>query len=145
MHAIAGSPCPGSTFGYAPLHPFLTLAAHLLSKLIVGEWTPAATDCAKYINGRGTGARYDGSLPGYPRIGSCNGLSGSASTFSAEYKTFLRQFWEAQVTTYELAANGWIQWTWKAENADEWAYQAGLLYGWIPANPTSRMSPGICG
>ncbi|KAE9390781.1 glycoside hydrolase [Gymnopus androsaceus JB14] len=28
--------------------------------LIVGKWTPATTDCAKYLNGRGIGARYDG-------------------------------------------------------------------------------------
>lgn len=65
--------------------------------VIVGEWTPAATDCAKYLNGRGVGARYDGSYPGSSRVGSCNGLTGSASTFSSDYKTFLRQYWEAQV------------------------------------------------
>lgn len=27
--------------------------------LIVGEWTPAMTDCATYLNGRGVGSRYD--------------------------------------------------------------------------------------
>jgi len=115
------------------------------TQLIVGEWTPAATDCAKYLNGRGVGARYDGTMAGSTRTGSCTGLTGSASTFSADYKTFLRQFWEAQVITYEAATNGWIQWTWKAENADEWTYQAGLANGWIPQNPTSRQYPHICG
>ncbi|KAH8102402.1 exo-beta-1,3-glucanase [Cristinia sonorae] len=112
--------------------------------VIVGEWTPAATDCAKYLNGRGVGARYDGSYPGSSRVGSCNGLTGSASTFSSDYKTFLRQYWEAQTSTYEKAA-GWIQWTWKAEIADEWSYQAGLKNGWIPQNPTQRQFPNICG
>jgi glucan 1,3-beta-glucosidase len=68
---------------------------------IVGEWVPAPTDCAKYLNGRGVGARYDGSYPGSNAIGSCSGKSGSASTFSSSYKTFLRKFWEAQVVTYE--------------------------------------------
>ena len=65
--------------------------------VIVGEWAPAITDCAKYLNGRGVGARYDGTLSGSPKIGSCTGLSGPASSFSSSYKTFLRQFWEAQV------------------------------------------------
>ncbi|KAJ7109901.1 glycoside hydrolase family 5 protein [Mycena epipterygia] len=112
--------------------------------VIVGEWTPAATDCAKYLNGRGVGSRYDGSYPGSTRVGSCTGLTGSASTFSSSYKTFLRQFWEAQVISYEQG-QGWIQWTWKAENADEWSYQAGLANGWIPKDPTNLMFPNICG
>ena len=28
--------------------------------VIVGEFVPAVTDCATYLNGRGVGARYDG-------------------------------------------------------------------------------------
>lgn len=55
------------------------------------------TDCAKYLNGRGIGARYDGSFPGSSHVGSCSGLTGSAASFSQSYKTFLRQAWEAQV------------------------------------------------
>ncbi|KAF9041809.1 exo-beta-1,3-glucanase [Hymenopellis radicata] len=111
---------------------------------IVGEWTPAATDCAKYLNGRGVGSRYDGSYPGSSRIGSCSTRTGSGATFSSTYKTFLQQYWEAQVITYEKG-DGWIQWTWKAENADEWTYQAGLNYGWIPQDPTNLQYPNICG
>ncbi|KAI0299819.1 exo-beta-1,3-glucanase [Russula brevipes] len=111
---------------------------------IVGEWTPAMTDCAKYLNGRGVGARYDGTRNGSPRVGSCGGLTGSAASFSASYKTFLRQSWEAQVITYEKAS-GWIMWTWKAEEADEWSYQAGLRNGWIPRDVTERRFPRICG
>ncbi|KAH0591089.1 Glucan 1,3-beta-glucosidase [Termitomyces sp. J132] len=111
--------------------------------VIVGEWTPAATDCAKYLNGRGVGSRYDGSFPGSTRVGSCTGLTGKASTFSSSYKTFLRQYWEAQSSTYEQG-QGWIQWTWKTEIADEWSYQAGLANGWIPQNPTTREFPNIC-
>jgi len=112
--------------------------------LVVGEWSPAATDCATYLNGRGVGSRYDGSYPGSTYVGSCAGLTGSASTFSSSYKTFLRQFWEAQVISYEKA-DGWIMWTWKAENADEWSYQAGLQNGWIPWSPTNLEYPNICG
>lgn len=111
---------------------------------VVGEWTPAANDCAKYLNGRGVGSRYDGSFPGSTRVGSCTGLTGKASTFSSDYKTFLRQFWEAQTISYEKG-QGWLQWTWKTEITDEWSYQAGLANGWIPQNPTSRQFPNICG
>ncbi|KAF8910118.1 exo-1-3-beta-glucanase [Gymnopilus junonius] len=112
---------------------------------VVGEWTPAANDCAKYLNGRGVGSRYDGSYPGSSRIGSCSGLTGKASTFSQGYKTFLRQYWEAQVITYESSTLGWIQWTWKAEDADEWTYQAGVANGWIPKDPSSLQYRNICG
>lgn len=113
--------------------------------VIVGEWAPAMTDCAKYLNGRGIGARYDGSFSGSSRVGSCTGLSGSANSFSSSYKTFLRQFWEAQTSSYE-AGQGWIQWTWKTESGtgEEWSYQKGLQFGWIPQDPTDRMYPDIC-
>ncbi|KAF8808109.1 exo-1,3-beta-glucanase [Phlegmacium glaucopus] len=113
--------------------------------VVVGEWTPASNDCARNLNGRGVGSRFDGSFPGSTRVGSCTGLTGSASSFSASYKTFLRQYWEAQVISYERGGQGWIQWTWKAENADEWTYQAGLANGWIPQNPTNFQFPNICG
>ncbi|THH03835.1 hypothetical protein EW145_g5968 [Phellinidium pouzarii] len=112
---------------------------------IVGEWAPAITDCAKYLNGRGVGARYDGSYPGSTAVGNCAGMSRSASTFSSSYKTFLRRFWEAQTIAYE-AGQGWIQWTWKTEAGagEEWSYQVGLAYGWIPQDPTERIYTTIC-
>ncbi|EGN93093.1 glycoside hydrolase family 5 protein [Serpula lacrymans var. lacrymans S7.3] len=112
--------------------------------IIVGEWASAPTDCAKYLNGRGVGARYDGSYSGSTKVGSCSGMTGSASSFSSSYKTFLGQFWEAQVISYEKSGDGWIQWTWKAENADDWSYEAGLANGWIPKDPTKLQYPNIC-
>ena len=113
--------------------------------LVVGEWAPAATDCAKYLNGRFIGSRYDGSFSaGMKPNGSCKGFSGKASTFSESYKISLAQFWEAQAMTYEKAGRGWIQWTWKTEEADEWSYQVGLANGWIPKDPTKYQYPNIC-
>ncbi|KAK0216153.1 exo-beta-1,3-glucanase [Armillaria fumosa] len=115
---------------------------HLLT--IVGEWTAAPTDCAKYLNGntgRGVGARYDGTYPNSSLMGDCGCKTGSALSFSPEYKVFLRKYWEAQVITYR----NWIHWTWKAESADDWSYQAGLVGGWIPSNVTERLYPSICG
>ncbi|KAJ7274414.1 glycoside hydrolase family 5 protein [Mycena haematopus] len=111
---------------------------------VVGEWSTAVTDCTQWLNGRGVGARWDGTwyTPNTP-LGSCAGWTGSYSNFSADYKTFLRQYWEVQVTMGE-AVQGWIYWTWKAENSDEWSYQKGLEGGWIPQDPTDRLYPNIC-
>ncbi|KIK56251.1 glycoside hydrolase family 5 protein [Collybiopsis luxurians FD-317 M1] len=112
--------------------------------VIVGEWTPAMTDCAKYLNGRGIGARYDGTYPGSTRIGSCNSLTGSGSSFSGAYKKFLRKSWDAQTIAFEKGGQGWVMWAWKAENADDWSYQAGLKYGWIPTNPADHEYADVC-
>ncbi|KAI0833509.1 glycoside hydrolase family 5 protein [Trametes gibbosa] len=111
---------------------------------VSGEWSNAITDCAKWLNGRGVGARWDGTWqPGQQTFGSCDGYTGNSSAFSADYKAFLRKYWESQVAIGE-AVQGWIFWTWKAENADEWSYQRGLEGGWIPQDPTDRMYPDIC-
>lgn len=79
--------------------------AHELSTFhlwtIVGEWCPAPTDCARYLNGRGLGARYDGSFPHSYYIGNCAEKTGDVSNYSASYKEFLRKYWEAQVSTFE--------------------------------------------
>lgn len=59
---------------------------------ITGEWTTAVTDCAPWLNGRGIGARWDGSIySGAEYFGSCTNLTGSYETFSPDYMTFLRQ------------------------------------------------------
>ncbi|KAI0077909.1 glycoside hydrolase family 5 protein [Panus rudis PR-1116 ss-1] len=111
---------------------------------IIGEWTTAPTDCAMWLNGRGVGARWDGTWqPGQQTFGSCQGMTGSMATFSNDYKTFLRKYWEAQVTIGE-AIQGWVYWTWKAENADDWSYQKGLEGGWIPQDPDDRLYPNLC-
>ncbi|KAK7690699.1 hypothetical protein QCA50_005798 [Cerrena zonata] len=111
---------------------------------IIGEWSTAPTDCAKWVNGRGVGARWDGTWqPGNPTLGNCSGMSGNLSTFSNDYKTFLRKYWESQVDIGE-AIQGWVYWTWKVENADDWSYQRGLEGGWIPQDPTERLYPSVC-
>ncbi|TCD61592.1 exo-1,3-beta-glucanase [Steccherinum ochraceum] len=111
---------------------------------VMGEWSNAITDCAKWLNGRGVGARWDGTWqPGMQTYGSCDGFTGSSANFSDDYKTYLRQYWESQVNIGE-AIQGWVFWTWKAENADEWSYQKGLQGGWIPQDPTDRQYPNPC-
>ncbi|KAL0955004.1 hypothetical protein HGRIS_003929 [Hohenbuehelia grisea] len=129
------------------LIPTLTSFASANIWTVIGEWSNAPTDCAKWLNGRGIGARWDGSFrpdPSDTRVfGTCGNMTGSGSGFSQPYKAFLRKYFEVQV---EIGDNiqGWIFWTWKAENADEWSYQKGLENGWIPQDPTDRMYPDLC-
>lgn len=74
--------------------------------LVIGEWSLAATDCALWLNGRGRGSRYDGSFPGSPYVGSCDGKTGDGSNFSDEYKAYLRKFWDTQTQVYENNGQG---------------------------------------
>ncbi|ODN82333.1 glucan 1,3-beta-glucosidase [Cryptococcus wingfieldii CBS 7118] len=115
--------------------------------LIVGEWSLASTDCAKYLNGRGIGARYDGSYSGSSYVGDCSDKSNDASQYSSEYKAFMRKYWDVQTQLYEANGQGWIHWTWKTEDASDWGYEAGIDGGWIPADAWYHDSPlsSYCG
>ena len=85
-------------------------SAHKMT--IAGEWTGAMTDCAKWLNGRGVGARYDGSYEGTYFIGSCDGKStGTVAGLNQEDKNGIAAFIQAQIVGYEKA-DGWIFWTW---------------------------------
>jgi glucan 1,3-beta-glucosidase len=79
-------------------------------------------------------------------------MSGTGADFSAEYKTWLRSFWDTQTQVYEGSGQGrhqkksvayvtgWVFWAWKTEQAAEWSYQAGVAGGWIPSNPSQHVS-----
>ncbi|KAF1981657.1 glycoside hydrolase family 5 protein [Aulographum hederae CBS 113979] len=115
---------------------------------ISGEWTGGITDCAKWLNGLGVGARYDGTYAingGSSYIGSCDGkYTGSVKNLSAADKGNLRKFIEAQLDAYESAA-GWIFWTWKTEGAPEWDMQDQIANGIFPQPLSDRQYPGQCG
>jgi glucan 1,3-beta-glucosidase len=105
---------------------------------ISGEWTGGITDCAKWLNGKDKGARYDGTLDGSSKIGDCTGKStGSVAALSADDKSNVGRFIEAQLDAYEKAA-GWIFWTWKTEGAPEWDMQDLLANGLFPQPLTAR-------
>lgn len=106
---------------------------------IVGEWSGALTDCAKYLNGKGIGARYDGTYgSGGGKIGSCAGKrQGTVAGLPAEDKAHIRRFIEAQLDVFEKA-NGWLFWTWKTEGAPEWDMQQLLAENVFPNPLTSR-------
>lgn len=111
---------------------------------VVGEWTGAMTDCAKYLNGKGVGARYDGTYPGSSVVGSCAGKSfGNMDTLTGDERTNIRKFIEGQLDAYEKGS-GWLYWTWKTEGAPEWDMQMQLAGGVFPNPVTSRQFPGQC-
>jgi len=112
---------------------------------ISGEWTGAITDCAKWLNGKNKGARYDGTFGGGSNLGSCAGKSsGSVAGLSSDDKNNIGRFIEAQLDAYEKAS-GWIFWTWKNEAAPEWNMQQLLAEGLFPQPLTKRNYPGQCG
>ncbi|KAJ5911584.1 glucan 1-3-beta-glucosidase A [Penicillium subrubescens] len=111
---------------------------------VVGEWTGAMTDCAKYLNGKGIGSRYDGTYQGSTALGSCDGKAvGNIDTLTGDERTNIRQFIEGQLDAYEKG-NGWLYWTWKTEGAPEWDMQMQLAGGVFPNPVTSRQFPGQC-
>jgi glucan 1,3-beta-glucosidase len=88
----------------------------------VGEWTSAMTDCAKYLNGFGVGARYDGTFKGdggSSYVGDC-GFANDLSKWSQERKDQARMYIEAQMSAFETKTQGWIWWNFKTESAPEW-------------------------
>lgn len=114
--------------------------------LVVGEWTGAQTDCAKWLNGLGKGARYDGTLPassqGY--YGSCDRkYEGTVEGMQEVDKVNLAYYVEAQLDAYE-SHTGWVFWTWKTESAPEWHFQNLTRAGLIPQPLTSRKLPSQC-
>lgn len=105
---------------------------------ISGEWTGGITDCAKWLNGKGKGARYDGTHNGATKTGDCTGKStGTVAGLSDDDKNNIGRFIEAQLDAYEKA-NGWIFWTWKTEGAPEWDMQDLLANGIFPQPLDSR-------
>lgn len=105
--------------------------------VVVGEWSLARTDCAKYLNGRGVGIRFNGTHPDNmdTSFGTCSDFTGEPESFTDEYKDWLRKFWDVQSQTWDENGTGWMFWTWKNEGAAEWSYKAGVDNGWIPKNP----------
>ncbi|KAI5310111.1 hypothetical protein KEM55_001579 [Ascosphaera atra] len=120
-----------------------------------GEWSQADTDCAEYVNGVGIGSRWTGTLNGEVNAGdgtvlepqcpaakdnkrdsddnkcTCEPANADASTYSDDYKTFLRTYAEAQIYVFEQVY-GWFYWTWDTEKAVQWSYKKGRDAGILP-------------
>ncbi|KAL4997316.1 glycoside hydrolase superfamily [Aspergillus recurvatus] len=112
--------------------------------VIVGEWTGALTDCTKYLNGKGIGIRYDGTLASNAAVGPCGSRSvGSVAGLSPDEIVNTRRFIEAQLDAFELR-NGWVFWTWKTEGAPGWDMQDLLANGVFPQPLSEREFPNQC-
>ncbi|AGO12141.1 AaceriAEL220Cp [[Ashbya] aceris (nom. inval.)] len=104
-----------------------TMDAH---SSFIGEFSGAITDCAKWLNGLGVGARYDGTYyDSFPPknsswrepLGKCSSQR-DISLWDDNYKSAVRLFIEVQLRAFEHSTRGWIFWTWKTEGAGEWDY-----------------------
>ncbi|RLV95768.1 Glucan 13-beta-glucosidase [Spathaspora sp. JA1] len=86
---------------------------------IVGEFSGALTDCTRYLNGIGNGARWDGTyLLGAK--GSCQGRDDPTNLkFKHETMVFLKE----QFYTYENKGAGWIFWCFKTESSLDWDFK----------------------
>ncbi|OAX82459.1 hypothetical protein ACJ72_03191 [Emergomyces africanus] len=108
----------------------------------VGEWSGAMTDCAKYLNGRGMGSRFDKSYPNGTPSGACGvRYFGSAGLLPANQKMEIRRYIEAQLDAFGLGV-GWFFWTWKTEGSPEWDMQELLSEGVFPQPLTDRKHGG---
>jgi glucan 1,3-beta-glucosidase len=88
---------------------------------VVGEFSSALTDCARHLNGFGSGSRLEGSYAGTSYISSCEGKSGPVSSWTQEWKDSIRKYLETQLDAFEAKTNGWIFWNFKTEgSAGEW-------------------------
>lgn len=112
---------------------------------LFAEWSQADTDCVPLINAGVIGSRWDGThssvdeptCPTDPDECSCSEANADPSSYSDEYKKFLKMFAEAQMHSFEKGW-GWWYWTWKTEDAVQWSYEAGLKAGIMPEKAWDR-------
>jgi len=104
-----------------------------------GEFSLAITDCQKYLQG-GFVTPY---VPPQSSEETCNYYNSDFSTFAAEYKQFLTNFFLAQLDSFEAGA-GWTMWTMKTEEncAPEWDFLFLLEQGILPQDLCNR--PTFC-
>ena len=90
---------------------------------IVGEWTGAQTDCAKWLNGLGKvcAIRWNICWESTGVYGDCQTkYEGTVDGLLDVDKVNLEYYVEAQLDAYE-AHSGWIFWAWKTESAPRMA------------------------
>jgi glucan 1,3-beta-glucosidase len=107
-----------------------------------GEWSAALTDCARWLNGRGRGSRWEGQYDNSNYNGDCSAYA-NIDTWPQEYKENVRKYIEAQLDAFELKS-GWIFWNWKTENAPEWDMKALLANQLFPSPFDQRWYPNQC-
>lgn len=113
---------------------------------VCGEFSAALTDCTKWLNGVGFGARYDGSWhkdsESSSYIGSCANHE-DINSWSEQMKQNTRRYVEAQLDAFEMRG-GWIIWCYKTETSIDWDVQRLTYHGLFPQPLTDRQYPGQC-
>ncbi|KAJ6257990.1 Glucan 1,3-beta-glucosidase [Drechslerella dactyloides] len=108
--------------------------------VVIGEWSGAMTDCARWLNGFGRYSRYEGKHQNSRWYGNCS-TKGDLDTMDWAKRQEIRKYIEAQLDTYEKTTNGWIFWTWKAEEgnmSDDWNYSKLYRLNSLPATATIK-------
>lgn len=122
---------------------------------MIGEWSQADNDCTLYLNNVGTGTRWEGTFD--PGNGDGAILTPSCAderhnctcvesnqhpyNYTAQYRSYLRSFAEAQMDTYESNGGwGFMYWTWDTEdwNSVQWSYRKARFVGLMPQLAYSR-------
>lgn len=110
---------------------------------ICGEWSAALTDCARWLNGVGRGARWSGNYDNSPYIGSCDPYT-DLGNWTDEFKANTRKYIEAQLDAFEQTG-GWVFWNWRTESAVEWDFSRLTEAGLFPQPLNDRHYPNQCG
>lgn len=108
---------------------------------VIGEWSAALTDCGKWLNGVGRGARYDNTYAGTGVIGECK-YSDDPSKLTDQDRDNTRRFIEGQLDLYGKV-DGFFFWTYKTESAIEWSMKDLLEIGLFPQPLSDRKYPKI--
>lgn len=103
---------------------------------VIGEWSAALTDCAKWLNGVGTESRLEGKFESNNAIGKCT-YSNNYTEMTAQNKTDTRKLVEAQLDLYNKT-NGFIFWTYKTEDTIEWDLSRLIEHDLFPQPLTDR-------
>jgi len=111
--------------------------------VFTGEFSNAVTDCQKYLNG-GYMTPYN---PG-TADDTCRYYNGDFPNYDPTHVDFLKNFFLAQIDSYETGPSGvgWFMWTMKVEGEHEAGPEWDFLYLWrngvIPADLCTR--PSYC-
>lgn len=109
---------------------------------VVGEWSAALTDCARWLNGVGRGARWSGDYDNSWLTNSCSEFTEIAN-WPDWHKVNVRKYVEAQLDSYETRS-GWFFWNWKCESAIEWDMKELIANDIFPQPLSDRQYPNQC-
>ncbi|KAF8860603.1 glycoside hydrolase [Acephala macrosclerotiorum] len=106
------------------------------------RWSGITTSMSSYLNNSCTSNRAsDGDTPviiGEFSLGVPGDVEWTSVWDPSTQQAFYKQWFAAQVLTYEKDTNGWIFWTWKIQFGDyRWSYRDAVAAGVIPTNPAN--------